>query len=461
MAEQLRVADLREGDVFDQAIFLSSGQRLAQPGAPLTRRQIDLLQRRGEAIVVLAHSTDDLPSPSSAAGSSGKVSGGTDEAYLQWEPAPAQASDSSSVEASCTELGDPLHSPLVRWRRRKWMRHAKVLQRQWSRASRLPGERFVAVEDSVTPGDSPAFRSVTPDDMQARRRHLAESLNQIADQVERGIAPPCSELQIIADSLVQHAATKPWVLPQLALLGDRHGGWLAWQSLAVASLATAAARQMNWPNDAIRDAALAGLVADLGMMLVPHRIRHGGCELTSLDRNLVQRHPAFAVTIARTIGLTGNRILRGIWQHHERLDGSGYPLGLREHQIDDLAALLAVVDCFVGMISPRNHRWRRYPHQAIERMIEAADHGQFHRCSADALLRVVGRHPVGSYVWLSNGMAAQVIAVYPDPSAPTLVQPIDSSGLPLGNTVELDRTSRRGLSIVRAMPCPGPDASAA
>ena len=108
-------------------------------------------------------------------------------------------------------------------------------------------------------------------------------------------------------------------------------------------------------------------------------------------------------------------------QHHERLDGTGYPLGIRGDQIHDIARVLAVADSFCAAIAPRPHRAAQRPHAALVDVSKQAVAGALDRDAAMALIRVVGVFPVGASVALDTGDAAVVISNKADaPDRPTL-----------------------------------------
>jgi len=123
----------------------------------------------------------------------------------------------------------------------------------------------------------------------------------------------------------------------------------------VANLATAIARELQLPAEQIEGLKLAGVVHDIGKIRVPAEILCKPGRLDELEFNLIKRH-----------SLTGYEILKSIkfpWplaeivlQHHERLDGRGYPQGLKGEEILLEARILAVADVVESMVSHRPYR---------------------------------------------------------------------------------------------------------
>jgi HD-GYP domain-containing protein (c-di-GMP phosphodiesterase class II) len=129
-------------------------------------------------------------------------------------------------------------------------------------------------------------------------------------------------------------------------------------------------------RDELSLAVSAALLQDLGMMQVPEDVFESGDLLTPPQRKLVQMHPGVSASIVRQMRGHDDRLEAAVAQHHERLDGSGYPDHLRGDAIDPVARLLAVADSFVGIQSPRPYRPGLNAPQAIAEIDRAAVEGR-------------------------------------------------------------------------------------
>ncbi|MGD0998832.1 MAG: HD domain-containing phosphohydrolase, partial [Thermoleophilia bacterium] len=137
----------------------------------------------------------------------------------------------------------------------------------------------------------------------------------------------------------------------------------------VAELACLIAERLGWTSLAIETVRTAGLVHDVGKIAVPAEILAKPALLTEVEFDLVKVHPQAAYDILAPIDFDAP-IAEIVLQHHERLDGSGYPRGLTEAQILPEARVLAVADVAEAMISHRPHRAAR---PLAEAMAELAD----------------------------------------------------------------------------------------
>jgi putative nucleotidyltransferase with HDIG domain len=123
----------------------------------------------------------------------------------------------------------------------------------------------------------------------------------------------------------------------------------------VAHLAMAIARELKLPEDQIEGLNLAGLVHDFGKIRVPAEILSKPGLLNDLECALIRQHPETGYDILKSIDFPWP-IAQTVLQHHERLDGSGYPNGLKENEILPEAKVIAVADVVEAMISHRPYR---------------------------------------------------------------------------------------------------------
>ncbi len=123
----------------------------------------------------------------------------------------------------------------------------------------------------------------------------------------------------------------------------------------VADLATAIARELQLPEDQIEGLKLAGVVHDIGKIRVPAEILSKPGRLDNLEFSIIKQHPITGYDILKSINFPWP-IAQIVLQHHERLDGGGYPHGLRNGEILLEARILAVADVVESMVSHRPYR---------------------------------------------------------------------------------------------------------
>uniref|UniRef100_A0A7C1F360 HD domain-containing protein n=1 Tax=Ammonifex degensii TaxID=42838 RepID=A0A7C1F360_9THEO len=139
----------------------------------------------------------------------------------------------------------------------------------------------------------------------------------------------------------------------------------------VAALATAIAEELNFAPEEVRGIQVAGLLHDIGKISVPIEILNKPARLTPLEMDLVKIHPTVGHNVLKDIEFPWP-VAEIVYQHHERLDGSGYPQGLQEEEILPAARVLSVADVVEAMASHRPYQPARGVADALE---EIRSHG--------------------------------------------------------------------------------------
>ncbi|MDD2925114.1 MASE3 domain-containing protein [Rhodoferax sp.] len=123
----------------------------------------------------------------------------------------------------------------------------------------------------------------------------------------------------------------------------------------VGLIASAIARELNWSAERCNNLELLGLVHDIGKIAVPSEILTKPTHLTPLEMALMKNHAQVGYDILKNVPFP-MPVAEIIWQHHERMDGSGYPQGLKGDAILPEARVLAVADVLESMSSHRPYR---------------------------------------------------------------------------------------------------------
>jgi HD-GYP domain-containing protein (c-di-GMP phosphodiesterase class II) len=123
----------------------------------------------------------------------------------------------------------------------------------------------------------------------------------------------------------------------------------------VTRIACAIGQELGLAEDRLRDLCIAGALHDLGKIAIPPGLLAKSGKLNRLEFSLLKTHPQVAYNILKPIKLPGNAA-EIILQHHERLDGSGYPRGLKGYEIFLEARILGVADVMEAMCSHRPYR---------------------------------------------------------------------------------------------------------
>lgn len=192
-------------------------------------------------------------------------------------------------------------------------------------------------------------------------------------------------------------------------------------SIAVCALMASLAKHMGLCERQRQQAALAGLLHDIGKALVAASLLAKPGRLTREEFAAVRAHPRLGVEALQATAGVDDAIRDAVHHHHERIDGRGYPDGLKGDRIALFSRMVAVCDVYDAITSNRPYKDGWDPAAAMRRMDEWAQVGQFDPAVLRVFREVVGEYPVGSLVRLRSGRLAVVNAQNPgSPSKPSV-----------------------------------------
>jgi len=142
-------------------------------------------------------------------------------------------------------------------------------------------------------------------------------------------------------------------------------------STRLAEWAIRVARKLNLPEEHMYQVEVAALLHDIGKIGVPDAILKKQGPLTAEERTLINRHPEYSWSILRLFPGLEDASLYAL-HHHENVNGTGYPAGLKGTEIPIVSRIVSVIDAYDAMVSNRCYR-KGLPHaEAIRRLIESS-----------------------------------------------------------------------------------------
>jgi putative nucleotidyltransferase with HDIG domain len=188
-------------------------------------------------------------------------------------------------------------------------------------------------------------------------------------------------LVVVARTRAREYASLSWgVLSGLVRTLDERDSRAARHCAAVAQFSRDLAKQLGRSTREQELAHTAGLLHDIGKFALSDRVMERGGVLSDADWRGIRRHPDIGAELLRDIGVYGP-VAEIVRAHHERVDGRGYPRGLRGHEIPDIARMVAVAEVYDTLTAPDTYRT---PMTSFEALNE--------------LRRVAGRQLDGDYV---------------------------------------------------------------
>ena len=234
---------------------------------------------------------------------------------------------------------------------------------------------------------------------------------KVLDSVGRGETPALGDTRLIAER-IHTSLLHDNVLVNRSL--EPHAPYdLYSHSTNVAVIVGKLALGMAHPTEEIIRAIQAGLIHDLGMARLPQTLLANPGTFTEQERQELRTHPELGAEALEPLGSRYEWLQQVVLQEHERRQGQGYPLGLKGGSIDPLARLIAVADVFEALSHPRTYR---SPNTALEALEQVASMGGdwFDPGVVAALVNEISAFPLDSYVQLTTGEIARVLATNPE-----------------------------------------------
>jgi len=206
----------------------------------------------------------------------------------------------------------------------------------------------------------------------------------------------------------------------------------------VAVLGLKVSQGLEFTDDERHRLTLAGLVHDVGMLVLPDSIRNKRGRLSTEEFGEIKKHPLYGYQIFRALGEKYDWLARVALEEHEKEDGTGYPRALKGNAIHPFAKIIHLSDIYEALISARPDRRGFSPLEAVKLLIKREKH-TFPAELIKALVKQLSAYPVGTLVKLNSNEVGRVVSINPlSPMRPTVEILIDNAGRKLEDKRRVD-----------------------
>lgn len=275
-------------------------------------------------------------------------------------------------------------------------------------------------------------------------------LQGIKRAVSMGQPWAVDELARIASGLVASLGANDKLVQ--AVLHHDAGDYLVNNAVNVAIVSVKIAEALRYEPAQLQQVALAGLLHELGMFLLPDILVYKNAALTEEELQGMREHPQHGARLFKDVGEAYPWVGKVILQEHERWDGSGYPNRLTGDQIDEMALIIGLADVFEALMNARPYRRGLSPHQAIRTLL-VSHKTMFPHPLLKALVDQLSIYPLGTTVRLNTGetgVVTQLNRQYPLRPILLVLQLAASGHLPASKVVDL--RAETSLHIVEVVP---------
>lgn len=271
---------------------------------------------------------------------------------------------------------------------------ASLQDKMEQEVARVDGEQSVSVAEEANRAQA-LFKEAT-----SVIRHLMEDV-RLGKQVEIEAIDP------MAERMVQSVFRNHHALTGISRIKTKDE-YTFMHCVSVAGLLVTFARDRGLSEQEIHNVAIGGLLHDIGKTLVPNQVLNKPGKLSEQEFEVMKDHVTHSKDILQeTLGITQTSMNVAL-MHHERMDGTGYPLGLSGEKINLVGRMSAIVDVYDALTSVRVYKNAWEPTVALKKLLEwSPDH--FDRELVNYFIRCLGIYPVGSLVELESGLLGIVL----------------------------------------------------
>lgn len=221
---------------------------------------------------------------------------------------------------------------------------------------------------------------------------------------------PLDELQKNVIPTIHEASDSKYVL-QLFTALQAKDDYTYRHNIAVGAIANLIGKWMGLDQKDLRQVTTAGLLHDVGKMLIPESILNKPGRLTGVEFAEMKKHTIYGYDILKeTVGINHRQALVAL-QHHERIDGSGYPMGLYKDEIDIFSRIVAVADVFHAMSSNRIYQNQSPFYKVLSEM----QRDMFHGLDPEITILFIEKTMnalIGNSVILTDGRLGTILMVH-------------------------------------------------
>jgi putative nucleotidyltransferase with HDIG domain len=280
----------------------------------------------------------------------------------------------------------------------------------------------------------------TVGDMQTMRRLYDDAVSiagTLWDSARTEGVPDADAARGMVDNLAQAVAQNRTALLALTALKN-YDNYTFTHMVNVSILTMGQARGLAIDGPLLREFGMAALMHDIGKVRTPPEILNKPDKLTDSEFDIMRRHVVHGAEILRKTPEIPPLAPVVAFEHHLRIDGTGYPFGVERQGLNLATMLAGIADVYDAMRSQRAYQ-QAFPTDRILAVLQRNDGKQFDQNLVRRFAQLVGIYPAGNLVRLDSGEIAVVVRTYaPDPYRPRVRIVVTKQGVKLERPLDLN-----------------------
>jgi putative nucleotidyltransferase with HDIG domain len=277
--------------------------------------------------------------------------------------------------------------------------------------------------------------SRTIEEVEENFNDISFSVEGVFKDMEKVGACAIGEVRAFSERIQNEMSSADAVIKNIVLNGSgtdtiyRH-------SVNVAALTSILGKWVGMDSKELNLLTYSAILHDIGKIKVGEELLMKKEPLTDDEFKIIMNHPIEGYNLVKKVPYLDSSVSYGVLMHHERLDGSGYPLKVKQDKIHKFAKIIAIADVFDAVNSNRNHKKKRGPFEALE-VIQRESLGRLDYEYSKIFLEHIVNYYMGENVLLNNNKICKIVQVNPnDLSKPLLFD--DNEFIDLRNHDDLE-----------------------
>jgi putative nucleotidyltransferase with HDIG domain len=239
-----------------------------------------------------------------------------------------------------------------------------------------------------------------------------ETAHNALKAIRLGQVFPMEQIETMVEEILGSIIRNPDALMSLSQIRG-YDEYTYEHSVNVAILVCSLGHALNFEKEILMQGGVGGLLHDIGKTWIPEHIVNKPGKLTDPEYMIMKRHPEYGIEIVKERKGISDLARKVIIQHHERINGKGYPHALKSDQIHDMGLIAGVADVYDAMTSHRVYRPAFTPQQSLATIYNGIDQ-EYPKAISEHFIKLMGVYPVGSFVRLHTGEMGIVTRVNRD-----------------------------------------------
>lgn len=238
---------------------------------------------------------------------------------------------------------------------------------------------------------------------------FADNMDKLLKKIHQTSKPDINDLRSMSKNIIEQFTDYSIVLK--SILNERSvDEYLVRHSVNVAVLSSMLGKWLNLSEKDLMLLTYAGLLHDIGKAKIDSKILNKPSRLTKQEFEIIKKHSVIGYQIIKTLPYIHQSVGIGVLMHHERIDGSGYPLSLKDDQIHIFGKILSIADTFDALTSNRAYAKKCSPFKALE-IMQHEEVGKYDIRYLNVFVNKMCNFYTGEFVKLNNGKIGKIIKI--------------------------------------------------